>query len=151
MPAIMILNVLSAYREKSVLCRKEYLVGLLLLLVIYISLYYVYNYIWSSLGELTVGYLIVQSVMELLFWIALTPLSIARLRDMCWSSYFVLAYFPLWLLGRRNLVIFDLIWNSGQGLSGIWLLWLPQVLLFIGLGMLFLLLIVPKKRKGDTY
>ncbi|WP_428624588.1 hypothetical protein [Sedimenticola sp.] len=124
----MIRKILYAYRMNAKIGRKEFITALIPLIFGYLFFYFVGENLWSSYGDLDVYYLIAQSTLELLFWIFLAALSVARLKDMGWPKYLALAYIPLWFFGKRNLVIYDLLWNNSEGLTGMWLLWLPVIL-----------------------
>jgi hypothetical protein len=88
------------------------------------------------MAEISVWYLIAQSLIELLFWGAVALISIPRLRSMSWPVGLVALYIPVWLFSSRNLVIYDVMLNKSKGLEGEWLLWLPvilfSVLIFLG-------------------
>ena len=138
-------KVLNIYRPKDRLDRKEFIVRLIIIAACYVAFFYACEAIWFEFNDFGVSYLVTQSVIGLLFWVAIALISVSRLRDISWPIGLVIIYVPIWLFGSGNLTIYDLVINNGKGLEGVWLLWLPLILSTMFWCMLAILILLPGK------
>jgi len=71
-----------------------------------------------DIKALGVTYLIGKSFLELLFLVSITPLFMARLRDINWPVLFSLILFPYWLFSLKNIVIYLMVFGHDRS-SGV--------------------------------
>jgi len=107
-------ELLATYREDTALSRAEFAAGVaaaaaLLLLATLVHVRFL-------AADASLLYLIGQSSLELVFLLAITPLVLARLRDLRWPATLATILMPVWLFGPRNLALYDAAWNTGRGL-----------------------------------
>ena len=114
----MIKRLLATYFRAIKISRVEFVVGIIALYVGLAAVTYVYSQ-YLSIERAVASYLVGKSILELLFFVALAPLVIARLRDIHWPLYLAFILFPVWLFGLRNIIIYDAIWNESRGVSGL--------------------------------
>ena len=140
----MIKNIANTFTKTTRINRTEFVVGVVSLYLVLVLVVLVYSYYFDIQG-LGVNYLVGKSVIELVFLVAITPLFMARLRDINWPVMVSMILFPLWLFDVRNIVVYLML--SGQKQSS----GLPETL-GIGLAIItigLLLILIFKKSNSN--
>ena len=136
-------NLKTIFMKDSAINRFEFLIGVVAAYLIFAAISYGYFYLFRSAEIPDIWYLVGKSIFELMFLVILVPISIARLNDINWSKMFVLLYFPCWIFGIRNVIIYDMAFNESRGFGGMWYVYLTSVLALLAVVLFLVLLFKP--------
>jgi hypothetical protein len=135
-------QIFQAYYAKSKLNRAQFLLGLAVSYLL-IALLMILHHRINGIAAVSINFLIIKSAIEGLFYLLISPLIIARLRDIGWPSYLVVFLYPVWLFGSRNLVLYQTITETAVEADFVSkpLVWVGTVFTLISIGLILILII----------
>jgi len=101
----MLKKILDCYRPNARLNRTEFIFSWALFVLLAYALFLVFSSI-VSIEIYPVKYLIGKSILELILYLVMIPICMARLRDITWPTYIAYGVIPVWLFTTRNLIIY---------------------------------------------
>ena len=127
--------------------RTAFLKYYLIYTISYIVLFYATRELELALSiKFDVTVVIFGSILELIYIIFISYFTTLRLNNIGWPKWLSIIFIIYWLLSMKNIVIFDVLFNDGNGFEGLWLLWVPTITSYMVLALLFFVLVMPPEK-----